>query len=162
MLQPNLIEVITMIRTLSVAREGDLITVDEVKNYLKIDQSITQDDELIMNTIKSAYSIFERFTGIAPIKSSYSMAGYSKTGIEPVPYLPIVSVESDFDIRIENGTLRVPVNIDYTFTLVAGYDSTPIEVKEALLRAIAELYTKRDNTVDVASIFRPFRRVILL
>jgi len=153
-----------MIRVLKAQVIGNLIPVSVVKNYLKIDQDVLEDDELISSLILSAYRLFDIYTGIAPTLTLYECEGYSTTNKEEVPRIPVVEIinpSSSELTLLDDGKLQVPVNEKYWFTLKAGYDDTPEEMKEVLLRVVAELYTKRPEASEISALFRPFRRRLL-
>lgn len=143
---------------------GNMLTITQVKNYLKIDQDVTADDELIASLISSVYRLFDAYTGVAPVLAVYECVGYSTKPKEELPRIPVVEIMNQSSpeiILLDDETLQVPVNTKYSFTLKAGYTETPEEIKETLLRAIAELYTKRSAEPNIAAMFRPFRRRLL-
>lgn len=136
---------------------GEKLDLNEVKNYLKLSTDV--DDDLISKLIDAAYEIFEQYTAIAPITTSYVCKVYSKTGLEPSPRIPIQVVSNEVTVD-RNLWLIVPAQVETEFTLVAGYDTTPPAIRESLLRLIAELYYKRNENLDL-SFLRRFKTWLL-
>jgi len=144
---------------------GDMISVPEAKNYLKLDTEILEDDILLTMIIAAAYTNFAAYTGIAPILTEYECRGYSSfanTEMSPrIPAKEITDPSSPEIALISEDTISVPVGVEYFFKLKAGYETTPDNIREALFRAIAEMYIKRSVDVDLTPIFYSFRRSLI-
>jgi len=139
-----------------------VVTVDDVKNYLK-SRLNTTDDEMIAQQIDTATNNSEKETGRAYITRQIEMFVKNAQNTIMLPYSPIGDVTS-IEYYDEDGTLTALTTDDYTvfgnnrkyiklysrypygvvIIYSAGYGqyatSVPAWVKEAVMSRVAHLY----------------------
>jgi|SRR5690625_577745 len=137
-----------------VSNASEPVTVDEVKDYMKIDYP--DEDDLIESLISSARSKCEKIAGLCMIKSE--VQGFYLNGGDKVElfYSNILKdndgkyiIDGDYDI-IGDGdkkwikTTEKELGLTYT----SGFDVVPEWVKTAVMSQVAWEYENRGDGID--------------
>ena len=146
----------------------DIITLADAKVYLRIDDTLTEDDAQITRMINAALSYVERYTNhvlFAKEKEYRLINGCVR--VYDYPFNSYVDpVEADFD-EIENKTLYT----NYTYgssndliTLNVGYTlpaDVPQELVEVAYEIIESLYYEKDTNKSVNSRISTLSKMML-
>lgn len=137
-------------------------TLQEAKDYMRVDQDYTFDDVLIQTMIDSAVSWCEKYTGLAFTKRSFTF--YSNKEYFDLEYYPLHSVESvqnsegdDINYYQTSGFYPriVPSYRGVTVNYTSGFeDNLPPDLKIAVLMFTNTIYENRESFV--ISNFRTF------
>ncbi|MFB6456487.1 head-tail connector protein [Chitinophaga sp. Hz27] len=122
------------------------VTLAEAKSYMRIDDDVTADDNLILNLITAAREDTEKYTGCSiierTVKAILEIHSRHELPYGPVKDKPTVpgAVVTGFDFPWLEGygvfTVSYPV----------GYgDKLPAELKMAILAKIASMYENRGD-----------------
>lgn len=105
---------------------GDVAFLDEVKNHIKQDADITDDDALVMVQVRAALDVIETATGANRNRSKVALATTFDLvldcfgdGCIEVPRVPLISVESITYIDTAGVTQTLSTSI-YTVDVAAG------------------------------------------
>ena len=127
----------------------DVITLADAKLYLRIDDTLTDDDAQITRMISSALSYVEKWTNVLVYARNKDYLIVD--GIIRVYDYPINSVVSpdEADMTITRKTLYTiyEYNTDTDLTLNVGYanpDDVPQELKDVALEIIDNMYYRND------------------
>ena len=149
------------------------ITLDDARQFIKFDETDTDEDGLILNMIKAARTYIEKHAGIAMAKKVLQVLfDYDEDFILPV--VPIVSVDKVETIDIEGEATELTLNTDYYTTglnekeiiypcssayqlkveYTAGYGETetevlPADLRHAVLTQVAQWYDNRDDFAEL-------------
>lgn len=147
------------------------LTVQEVKNYLRLEGFIDQsesissdfndDDAIIEDLIRSARERIEEFTGLSLIPKTWEIEFTNLAGNFEIPFGPVnqivylkddmgESISTDnFDISLNGRLLKRPLDANMTMLYEAGFISIPKGLKDAMYKEVAYRYMKRgDDNVD--------------
>ena len=150
------------------------LTVQEVKNYLRLEGFIDNseslatdfddDDTLIAELITSARLGLEEFTGLSFIPKTWEIEFDNYSGSFEIPFGPVNSVNSltdsegnavavgDYTMSINKRVLKTPTWGELVLNYEAGYADLPARLKEAMYKEIAYRYINRgDVNVDYIS-----------
>ena len=128
----------------------DVITLAEAKNYLRVDDTLTDNDAQITRMIKSALSTIEKRTNILVYAraKNYLFQDYC---VKVYDY-PINSVITPSDVEIEEKTLYTNYTAnsinDKTLTLNVGYEDpldVPYELIDCALQYVKYLYYEAET-----------------
>ena len=128
------------------------VTVEEAKQYCRIDADYTGDDALIQELISSARSHIEMWANISLIRKRVKV--YSDTHQTLwLPRSPVIEIESVIDEEGEpieyNDAVINKVKIQhrggYFVTYLAGYGEVPADLKLAVLKQVSTDYDNREN-----------------
>jgi hypothetical protein len=166
---------------------GQVITLTEAKNYLKVDYN--EDDDLINSLILSAQKRLEQYAGIAFNERTLQTIAYVDNFIE-LPYAPISTILS-VEVFIANEWVMLTQGSDYyvvgstytkiyfisyfssefRFTYMCGFECLPDNIKIANLKMISDLYEYRESSVESTKpspnlttayeLMKPYKRVSL-
>ena len=151
---------------------SDAVTQVVAKNHLKV--SVTDDDDLIKGLIDAAQETVEAFTNRKLSSETwYYYLDQFPSGDIVLPFSPVTSITSVKYYDADNSEQTYVANTDYytnmkaepatirsingwdgtydkpdavTVEYVTGYTSVPLELKQAMLVLIADMY---DNRVDM-------------
>ena len=152
------------------------VTLQEVKDWIKVDTAITADDTLLTELIKVARAQCEGFLGISLITRTVTAILNNSAGNIELPYGPLVSFTSLTD---ENGDaivsddhilqgigfkwLKEPYNEYMTAVYTTGYTTVPLNFKTAVKEQVAWLYDNRGEAKELSEIvlttLKPYRRI---
>jgi uncharacterized phiE125 gp8 family phage protein len=164
---------------------GQVITLAEAKNYLKVDYN--EDDDIINSLILSAQKRLEQYAGIAFNPRTLQTIAYVDAFIE-LPYAPISTVlnvevfNAGEWVELTQGGDYYLVGATYTkvymltypssefrFTYQCGYSCLPESIKTANLKLLADLYDFRSsespndklNEIQMTAyeLMQPFKRI---
>jgi len=163
------------------------VTVQEVKDYLRLEGFIddsdslstdfTDDDTLIGELITSAREGLEEWTGLSFIPKTWKIEFTNLAGNFVIPFGPVNSItsltDSDDDLTaitvytltIDNAKLKTPLQAEMIMTYEAGYSVLPKRLKEAILKEVAYRYTHRGDEElrgvcnDAINLAAPFKSV---
>jgi len=127
----------------------DVISLDQAKNYLKIDDSLTEDDDLIIGMINSSLSFIEKRT--CHIFKTRDKVYYKDCALVQQVKVYDYPITSELDITYRPLYAIVPTTND-TVTLTIGYtsiDDIPSELIDAAYQLIKVWYyesEKQENT----------------
>jgi len=177
-------QLIIVYTTTGGATSTEPVTIQEVKDYLRLEGFIDDidspssdyddDDEIISDLITSARQRLEAFTGLSFIPKTYQIEICNLAGNFAIPYGPvteILSVEDTsgtaltYTTTINLSKLKTPVQDDIVIEYVCGYAVLPKGLKEAMLKEIAYRYTNRGDEVTAAlcvqaiNLASPFKEV---
>jgi len=147
------------------------LTVQEVKNYLRLEgfidnsESISSDfddDDVIIETlIRSARERMEEYTGLSLIPKTWEIEFTNLCGGFEIPFGPVNTIiylkddegdsisTDDFDISFNGRILKDPKFANMTMKYEAGYTNIPRGLKDALYKEVAYRYINRgDENVD--------------
>ncbi len=127
----------------------NVITLEQAKKYLRVDEDLSDDDSQIEQMIKSALSTLERRTNILfyARDKKYIFQDYC---VKVYDY-PINSVVSTFDVDTDQKTLFTNYQTntgDNEIVLNVGYDNTdniPFELVDCALQYIKYLYYEAET-----------------
>jgi uncharacterized phiE125 gp8 family phage protein len=167
---------------------GQIITLAEAKNYLRVDYS--EDDDLINSLILSAQKRLEQYAGIAFNQRTLQTIAYVDNFIE-LPYAPISTVLS-VEVFMGNDWVELTQGGDYylvgntytkvyftsylcsefRFTYLCGFECLPDSIKVANLKLISDLYEYRESSVESTKpsanlttayeLMKPYKRVSII
>lgn len=140
------------------------VGLEETKLYMKIDDDITEDDDLITSLITAARSQLEELTGLSFIPKLITVQLKNQCGGIEIPYGPIpwdidISLitdiegdEYDIDIYGTGGFFYIPTKTDWVQLIyVAGYGYTedlPEDLKTAIKAKVFCMYEDRVGVKD--------------
>ena len=147
------------------------VTVEEVKNYLRLEgfidssESISSefndDDVLIANLITSARERLEEFTGLSFIPKTWQIEFTNLAGNFEIPFGPVNTINTvlddegdsistdDFTTSLNKRVFKTPTYENMVMTYEAGYTTLPKGLKDAMLKEVAYRYINRgDENVD--------------
>ena len=147
------------------------VTVEEVKNYLRLEgfidnsESISSefndDDLLIAILIRSARERLEEYTGLSLIPKTWEIEFTNLAGNFEIPFGPVNQINTvlddegdsisteDFDISNSGRIFKTPLYENMVMNYDAGYTTIPKGLKDAMLKEIAYRYINRgDENVD--------------
>ena len=147
------------------------LTVEEVKNYLRLEGFIDQsesissdfndDDDIIETLIRSARERIEEFTGLSLIPKTWEIEFTNLAGGFEIPFGPINTIinvkddegdsisTDDFEVSLNGRILKTPKYANMTMLYEAGYVNLPKGLKDAMYKEVAYRYINRgDENVD--------------
>jgi uncharacterized phiE125 gp8 family phage protein len=147
------------------------LTVQEVKNYLRLEGFIDNneslatdfddDNTLIAELITSARLGLEEYTGLSFIPKTWEIEFDNYAGNFEIPFGPVNSVNSlkdsqgdtisasEYSLSINNRVLKTPTWGELVLNYEAGYTTLPARLKDAMLKDVAYRYMNRgDVNVD--------------
>jgi uncharacterized phiE125 gp8 family phage protein len=147
------------------------LTVEEVKNYLRLEGFIDQsdsipsdfndDDAIIETLIRSARERIEEFTGLSLIPKIWEIEFTNLAGGFEIPFGPVTTIinvkddegdsisTDDFEVSLNGRILKWPKYENMTMLYEAGYVSLPKGLKDAMYKEVAYRYINRgDENVD--------------
>jgi uncharacterized phiE125 gp8 family phage protein len=147
------------------------LTVQEVKNYLRLEgfidnsESISSefddDDVIIEHLITSARERLEEYTGLSFIPKTWEIELTNLCGGFDIPFGPVNTIiylrddegdsisTDDFDISFNGRILKDPKLANMTMKYEAGYTVLPKGLKDAMYKEVAYRYINRgDENVD--------------
>lgn len=147
------------------------LTVQEVKNYLRLEGFIDDseslatdfddDDALIADLITSARLGLEEYTGLSFVPKTWEIEFDNYSGHFEIPFGPVNSINflkdsegntvaaSDYNLSIANRVLKTPTWGELVMNYEAGYSELPARLKDAMYKEIAYRYMNRgDINVD--------------
>lgn len=147
----------------------DIITLSEAKVYLRIDDTLTEDDNQILRMINSSLSYVEKYTNVylRPTTKEY----FFSNGLALVYDYPINTVSLDFERQekqqysiLTSSSNKVSLNIG--FTDVADVPSSLIDVAYEILDILYYQHeTGKSVKTDLSSVsvtvLDEFKRFIL-
>jgi hypothetical protein len=176
-------QIVRDITTLS-APTAVVVTLEEARNYLKVDYG--EDDDLITSLINTAQTRLEQYAGVAMSTRTLRVVAYVDNFIE-LPYVPTNTI---LEVEYWDGTawVEIPVggyqvlgettkkiyltsiyNNEFRFTYSCGYTVTPNTMKTALLKMVSDLYEYRESSVEATKpsanlmtayeLMKPFKRI---
>ena len=128
----------------------DVISLADAKNYLRVDDTLTDDDAQISRMIKSALSTIEKRTNVLVYSrsKSYLFQDYCVRVYD----FPINSLTSPTDAEVENKTLytnyEASKTTDVTLVLNVGYVDpldVPYELIDCALQYVKYLYYEAET-----------------
>ena len=137
------------------------VTLSDVKNWIKVADSYTDDDALITALITTARQMLEEYLSISIASKTYTVVLKNELGDMELPYGPVTSITSaaDFDgDSLTNGTdyivygedfKRLQTVTDYIkLVYVAGYTTVPQALKDAIKMQVGYMYEHRGDELD--------------
>jgi uncharacterized phiE125 gp8 family phage protein len=149
-----------MIKLEKQVKASEPLTLDEVKEWLKVDGD--DDDAVIAAIITEVRELVEEYLGISIVSQQIMMAVQNARKVSP-PYGPvntIVSVQNStgddvtytwdgFVVSMPHGTVSVTAGSSPTMSVItylAGYTQIPAGLKLGLKQVIAWLYENRGDS----------------
>lgn len=170
--------------TTTVAPTAEVVTLEEAKNYLRVDYP--EDDDLIEALIATAQTRLEQYAGVAMTPRTLRVVAYVSEFIE-LPYVPtgtisvveywnnqdwVVMPVGDYNVLGETTKKIYMVannDMEYRFTYTCGYATTPAGMKKAILKYVADLYEYRESSVEASKpnenlttayeLMKPYKRI---
>lgn len=152
-------------------KDYDGVSIEDVKNYLRIDEDNDSDDVALIRMIKSAIELVEKRCSIylaEAILEIYFEDFDNDEGSVSLPFFPIseivsckivdiAGVETDSTYTLKGCELKVPIITDGNIKIQykAGYgiqgktELAPELVKEAIISQVADWYENRSDYVPV-------------
>jgi len=150
------------------------VTVEEVKNYLRLEGFIDSteslsseyddDDTLIADLITSARERLEEFTGLSLIPKTWEIEFTNLAGNIEIPFGPVNEIlylyddegdsisTDDFKTSFNKRVLKSPTLENMRLQYEAGYANLPKGLKDAIYKEVAYRYINRgDENVDAIS-----------
>ena len=147
------------------------LTVQEVKNYLRLEGFIDNneslatdfddDNTLIADLITSARLGLEEYTGLSFIPKTWEIEFDNYAGNFEIPFGPVNSINSltdsqgdtisatDYTLSINKRVLKDPTWGELVLNYEAGYTTIPARLKDAMVKEVAYRYMNRgDVNVD--------------
>ncbi len=137
------------------------VTLEEAKNYMKIDDDLTEDDDLIDSLIVAARQQLEKQTGLSFIPKYITAQLRNECGGIEIPYGPIegdldptlITDRDDNEVTIETeglgGFLTIRTIICYVQIIYsAGYIFLPDDLKTAIKAKVFCMYQDRIGVMD--------------
>lgn len=134
----------------------DVLTLGETKNYLRIDDTLTEDDVRITSMIKSALSMIERRTNVLVYSRSkeYLFQDYC-VSVYDYPINEVVTPEDvDIEEKISYINYYTRSADDNKLTLNVGYvlpEDVPTEIVDCALEYIKYLYFDAETNNGTAN-----------
>ena len=136
----------------------DVLPLATVKQYLRIDDTLTEDDTQLTRMIESALKYIEKHTNIHVVaKDKDYDIPLSGQGCLRVYDYPINTLDADLtDYEIESRTLYKvywPTTTQTTLTLNVGYEDeadVPVELIDVALEIIDLMYYGNKTTKDLS------------
>ena len=148
---------------------SDVVTVQEMKNYLRLEGFIDDseslstdfddDDTLISELIVSARERLEEFTGLSFVPKVIEIEFTNGSGYFEIPFGPVNNIIylkdefgnsiTDFETSFDKRILKEPTYHNMTMQYDCGYAVLPKGLKEAVMKEVAYRYINRgDVNVD--------------
>jgi uncharacterized phiE125 gp8 family phage protein len=147
------------------------LTVNEVKNYLRLEgfidnsESISSDfnddDAIIEDLIRSARERIEEFTGLSLIPKTWEIEFTNLAGNFEIPFGPVLDVlyiwddegnsisTDNYELSLNKRLIKWPKQVNLSMLYEAGFVSIPKGLKDAMYKEVAYRYMKRgDENVD--------------
>lgn len=146
----------------TISKSATDITLDEVKNFLRLDTSDTSQDEFLQSLLDSAIDYVERQTRLTLTETVFEVS-FKDTNLYCVelrknPFVSLNSATVDgevYDIsNIEVDNTRYPYAFldfdclcveDATINFTAGYSETPEGLKNLVLSIVSFFYSNRGD-----------------
>ena len=170
--------------TTTVAPTAEVVTLEEAKNYLRVDYN--EDDDLIEALISTAQTRLEQYAGVAMTPRTLKVVAFVNEFIE-LPYTPtgaislveywnneewVVMPVGDYNV-LGDTTKKIYMvannDMEYRFTYACGYATTPKPMKTAILKYVADLYEYRESSVEASQpnanlttayeLMKPYKRI---
>ena len=126
----------------------DVITLAEAKTYLRIDDTLTEDDNRITSMIKASLSMLERKTNVLVYaRDKEYTINETCLRVYDYPINTVVTTDLERDIKPLYSIFTKSSDID-TITLNVGYllpEDVPSDLIECALVYIDYLYYSREN-----------------
>lgn len=130
------------------------VTLQEAKQYCRIDSDYEGDDALITDLISSARSAIEMWANISIVEKRIQVFSDTDRTLW-LPRSPVIQIENIEDVDgtpIEfNNSIRNKVKVHhsggYYVTYRAGFDPLPPDIKMAVLKQVSTDYDNRENFV---------------
>lgn len=149
------------------------VTLEEIKNYLRVDGSLTTDDDMLTELGKTARSLCEKYVNQSIITRTVKSIVNNSLGGIVLPYQPYVSgiVVKDYDgntidsnnVEFKGASFKrlfEPVSEYLECTYLAGYSTCPSHFKTAILQQLAWMYENRGDaglSEIVMQTLKPYR-----
>jgi len=144
------------------------VTLNEVKEYLRIDPGVSYEDNLLTDLITAAREETEKYTGCSLIARNVT-AILELVNRHELPYGPVKSVVNEDQYKLIGKDFpRVEGCGRIEITYSAGFDPVPKGLKEAVLAKIASMYENRgdeDRKHDAEQYYErafKYRRIVCL
>lgn len=145
--------------------ETEPVSLEEAKLYMKIDDDITEDDDLIDSLITSARQQLEKLTGLSFIPKTITVQLKNECGGIEIPYGPVSGTIDptlvtdrdgneigDFNIYGIGGFYYLPDKtcfVQLIYTAGYGYDfELPEDLKTAIKAKVFVMYDDRKGVKD--------------
>jgi len=137
----------------------DVITLETAKNYLKVDEDLTDDDALITSMINGALRFIEKRTNHIMFIQEKVYNGSCQVKVYDYPINSIVTVPAPFKVDYSLFTIYPDVK---TVTLNVGYgiDEVPDDLIQAGLQMIKVWYYESEKQVNTTLIPESVMQVI--
>lgn len=137
----------------------DVITLETAKNYLKVDEDLTDDDALITSMINGALRFIEKRTNHIMFAQEKVYTGSCQVKVYDYPINSIVTDPAPFKVDFTLFTIYPDVK---TVTLNVGYgvDEVPDDLIQAALQMIKVFYYESEKQVNTTLIPESVMQVI--
>jgi len=137
----------------------DVITLDRAKNYLKVDEDLTDDDALITSMINGALRFIEKRTNHIMFAQDKIYNGSCQVKVYDYPINSIVTDPAPFKVDFTLFTIYPDVK---TVTLNVGYgvDEVPDDLIQAGLQMLKVWYYESEKQVNTTLIPESVMQVI--
>lgn len=155
-----------------------MLTLNEVKNHLRVELDFLDDDALITTLISAGYEFASDYTNRVIIEVTKELRLDDFQEEIQLPYLPVIGITSieykdsdDVDqafndyyldlrdlfatVKAKKGFSFPATNGDYenvVITYTVGYTTIPDKINQAILLIIGSMYTQRENQIIGVSI----------
>lgn len=131
---------------------GEPVTLAEAKEYCRIDNDYTGEDDLINDLIKAARRAIEKYANISLVKKRIKVFSDTNKTLW-LPYSPVIEIESVKDVNDNDipydGAIKFKVKInrsgEYFVTYTTGFTPLPTDLKLAVLKQVLTDYDNREN-----------------
>jgi len=137
----------------------DVITLERVKNYLRIDSTLTEDDAELTSMINGACRFVERRTNHIFFTQPKTYTGACQVKVYDYPIVSIITDPAPF---VANYSLYVVYPDVKTVELSVGYGvgEVPDELIQACLQMIKVFYYESEKQVNTTLIPESIKEII--
>lgn len=163
-----------MLKIVSCA-EFSAINLEEIKNCLKI--SHQEDDEFIINCIKTSLEIAESFMSISlrpktiELQTSYVNSVNLPLGpliyLDKVLHLPSKDITKDCQVNYQLPSINFPYHGNFKITYTCGFEdkTLPYAIRQGILAHTCAIFDRQviDNDFlnQVFNFYKPFRKILI-
>lgn len=164
----------------------NLIPIDTVKHYLRVDKENQQDQDLIEFLITAAIAAAENFIKIALLKKSIELYKFDVVALKTlkVPIYPIFEIDNitiqssqgqekkivnyqnrDLEVFFQEPVSCTKLTINYQAHYKKWFAQLPADIIQGILIHVSEMYDGQsvNNSLNehVANLYKPYKRILI-